>query len=128
MRHEEFAEIINPLRLRHPLHFTPDVSAEVYRIIGHLNAYQGREVIGKLMLQSRFAPTDKEFKDAVHELFRPRTFVKPKEDRFDPIFSDEERAEIWTFVKKVAAGEVPDYEVKAYTDVLNEAIQCFYKR
>lgn len=128
MTAEAFVQIMNPLQEKYPKDFIPETMRPLYAIMGHLTIDQGRDIIGKLILRSRFAPREQDFREAVHELFRPKQFIKPIEDRFDRIFSDDEREEIWKFIKEVAVGAHSKNTIDSFTSVLNEAIRCYYKR
>ena len=125
---DAFIQIMTPLQEKYPKHFVPETMKPIYQIIGHLTIDQGQSIVGTLILRHRFAPLESDFKDAVAELFRARQFVKPREERFDPIFSEEERAEIWQFVKDVAAGKHDEITIKSYTEALNSTIKRFYSK
>jgi hypothetical protein len=125
---DAFIQIMTPLQEKYPKHFVPETMKPIYQIIGHLTIDQGRHIVGTLILRHRFAPLESDFKDAVTELFRPKSFVKHKEERFDPIFSDEERAEIWQFVKDVAVGKHDESTIKSYTEALNSTIKRYYSK
>ena len=128
MSPEEFLLVMEPLKTKYPKHYFPHVEAAIFEIIKNLTKNQADEMMGKIMLRSHFAPTEKDFKEGIIDVFRSKQFVTFKDTKQDKIFSEEERKEIWEFVKMAAQGEVDQESIKSYTQALNDTIEAFYKK
>jgi hypothetical protein len=118
MTRSEFAEIFSPLANRHPQTFTVNVSDLVYKIFFSVTMDQGRDVVSRLMLQSRMAPVDSDFRDMIR-LVRDHGHSKNNvySIRPNPVRSTIEPEKIPSLFK-ICRGEVPKTEIKEMEKLL----------
>jgi len=114
---------MTPLQEKYPKHFVPETMKPIYQIIGHLTIEQGQQIVGTLILRHRFAPLESDFKDALHELFRPRMFIKPEEEKYEKVFTEEEVKENFNLLRRIVNKQVGSEEIETTIEALRTAIE-----
>lgn len=126
MNRIQFSEMLKPLIERHPLHFGPEVHEPIFKIFQDLPLEDGCDVISKLLFQSRYAPVESDFREVIRMLKSKKIFERKSslEQRTeDSIFSQQERDEMFKFMKDASRGKYNDKECKQYADMIQKLVR-----